>query len=176
MVFRGERENVRSSGPWGGRPRHSRASQGVDMPVMRGTLKGVDRLVEPRWIAGRHRKCDADKIYITCWHSCARSKLLFLRIRIWFFFPSPPQHHLKAGLEGLCWVWDRCERPRAVWILGIPLGHTLVICIFSAAFEKGLTLAVSQTFICQRPLLGSWQSVWSLVNVIFRNIVFDFNF
>lgn len=50
----------------GGRPGHSRASRGVDLPVMRGTLKGVDRLAEPRWIAGRHQKCDADKIYITC--------------------------------------------------------------------------------------------------------------
>lgn len=66
MVFCEERENVCSSGPRGGRPGHSRASRGVDLPVMRGTLKSVDRLAEPRWIAGRHQKCDADKIYITC--------------------------------------------------------------------------------------------------------------
>lgn len=52
-------------GPRGGRPGRGTASQGADRPEMRGPLTGADRLVEPRWIAGRHQKCDADKIYIT---------------------------------------------------------------------------------------------------------------
>lgn len=75
-----------------------------------------------RGIAGRHQKCDADKICITCWHSCARSKLLFLWIRIWFFLSSPTAHPFKPDLEGFCWVWDRCEQPglfvswRSCWV------------------------------------------------------------
>lgn len=65
MVSREERKFA-LPGALGRRAWPGRASGGVDMPVMRGMLKGVDRLMEPRWIAGRHQKCDADKIYITC--------------------------------------------------------------------------------------------------------------
>jgi hypothetical protein len=105
---------------------------------------GVDRLVEPGWIAGRHQKCEADKIYITCWHSCAWSKWLFLWIRIWFLYPHP-----QAPFEGLCWVWDRCGQS------GVSestlLVHTSGICVFSAAFEKEETCSFPNFYLARAP-------------------------
>lgn len=63
-----ESQTPSSCGLWESSPGLA-VSEGVERPAQAAQAwdaVGVDRLVEPGWIAGRHQKCNADKIYITC--------------------------------------------------------------------------------------------------------------